>query len=121
MSRRCVLKSFKVKYDLPGVAAMHDIYCTIERSGKPISTEEWTRVVAADSELEFSTTDSLMYLDEQGCSCEAYAVNWTGDSDCTFLLVYGRISAEGAKDSVVDKARQVALALNAMFRLDRCI
>ena len=114
-----MLKSFKVKYNYPGVAAMNDIYCTIERSGKPISMEEWTRVVAADSELAFSTTDSLTYLDEHGRSREAYAVNWTGDSDCTFLLVYGRISAEGAKDSVVDKARQVASALNALVRPGR--
>jgi hypothetical protein len=95
------------------------IYCTIERPEKPISLQEWKEFVAADSELEFSTTDSLLYLDEQGCSREAYAVNWTGDSACAFLLVYGHISAEGMKELVIAKARRVASALKAsVVRID---
>jgi hypothetical protein len=82
-----------------------------EASSAPITKQDVDALIAADSELAWSTTDYVDTKDEAGASKRYYMIIWRG-SPC-FWWYRDQIQCSGPNDAQQLKLAQMARALKA--------
>jgi hypothetical protein len=82
-----------------------------EASSAPITKQDVDALIAADSELAWSTTDYVDMKDEAGVSTRYYMIIWRG-SPC-FWWYRDQIQCSGPDDAQQLKLAQMARALKA--------
>ena|SRR5947207_3206153 len=82
-----------------------------EAARAPITKPEVDALIAADSELAWSTTDYVDMGDEAGVSTRYYMIMWRGQS--SFWWYRDQIQCSGPSEAQVSKLVQMARALGA--------
>jgi hypothetical protein len=82
-----------------------------ESASKPITKQDVDALIAADSELAWSTTDFVDMKDETGASVRYYMINWRG-RPC-FWWYRDQIQCSNPDEAQIAKLVQMARALNA--------
>jgi len=82
-----------------------------EAASAPITKEDVDALIAADSELAWSTTDYVDMADATGVSTRYSMITWRGEP--CFWWYGDQIQCSGPDDAQVSKLVQMARALNA--------
>lgn len=82
-----------------------------EAPNAPITKQEVDALIAADSELAWSTTDYVEMKDQTGVATRYFMITWRGEP--CFWWYQDRIQCSGPDDAQQSKLVQIALALNA--------
>jgi hypothetical protein len=82
-----------------------------EAASAPITKQDVDALIAADSELAWSTTDYVDMKDEAGVSTRYYMITWRGQA--CFWWYRDQIQCSGPDDAQQLKLVQMARALNA--------
>src|SRR5262249_29701812 len=82
-----------------------------QAASAPITKHDVDTLIAADSELAWSTTDYVDMKDEAGVVTRCYAITWRG-KPC-FLWCLNQIQCSDPDDAQVSKLVQMARALDA--------
>lgn len=83
----------------------------MEAASMPLTKQDVDALIAADSELAWSTTDYVDMNDEAGVSTRYYAITWRGEP--CFWWYRDQIQCSGPNDAQQLKLAQMARALNA--------
>ncbi len=94
-------------YDLHIVRTIH----WTEAASAPITKQEVDDLIAADSELGWSTTDYVDMADESGVSTRYYMITWRGQP--CFWWYRDQIQCSGPDQAQVSKLVQMSRVLRA--------
>ena len=83
----------------------------LEAASSPITKSDVDRLVAADPELDWSTTDYIDMRDDTGAVTRYWMLTWRGEP--SFWWYRDQIRCSPSDETVVLKAAQIARALNA--------
>jgi hypothetical protein len=82
-----------------------------EAASAPITRQDVDALIAADSELAWSTTDYVDMADAAGVSTRYFMITWRGEP--CFWWYRDQIQCSGPDDAQVSKLIQMARALKA--------
>jgi hypothetical protein len=82
-----------------------------EAASAPITKQDVDALIAADSELAWSTTDYVDMADAAGVSTRYYMITWRGEP--CFWWYRDQIQCSGPDDAQISKLVQMARALKA--------
>src|SRR5215471_5892577 len=82
-----------------------------EAASEPVTKQDVDALIAADSELSWSTTDYVDMADESGVSTRYYMIAWHGQP--SFWWYRNQIQCSGPDEAQVSKLVQMSRVLHA--------